>query len=57
MPNSFDNDSPKSLEGIRVIDFTWVRAGPWANRWLGSLGAQIIKREWPPNADLLRGNV
>ena len=57
MPNSFDNDSPKSLEGIRVIDFTWVRAGPWANRWLGSLGAQIIKIEWPPNADLLRGNV
>jgi benzylsuccinate CoA-transferase BbsF subunit len=39
----------RALEGIRVVDFTWVRAGPWATRWLGAMGAEIIKIEWPEN--------
>jgi crotonobetainyl-CoA:carnitine CoA-transferase CaiB-like acyl-CoA transferase len=37
----------RALEGVRVVDFSWVRAGPWATRWLGALGAEIIKIEWP----------
>ena len=40
---------PRALENIRVVDFTWVRAGPWATRWLGAFGAEVIKIEWPEN--------
>ena len=40
---------PRALENIRVVDFSWVRAGPWATRWLGAFGAEIIKIEWPEN--------
>ena len=47
---------PRPLEGIRVVDFTWVRAGPWAARWLGTFGAEVIKVEWPENLDMLRLN-
>lgn len=40
---------PRALENVRVVDFSWVRAGPWATRWLGALGAEVIKIEWPEN--------
>jgi benzylsuccinate CoA-transferase BbsF subunit len=40
---------PQALQNIRVVDFSWVRAGPWATRWLGAFGAEIIKIEWPEN--------
>jgi benzylsuccinate CoA-transferase BbsF subunit len=40
---------PRALENIRVVDFSWVRAGPWATRWLGAFGAEVIKIEWPEN--------
>jgi len=40
---------PRALEDVRVVDFSWVRAGPWATRCLGAFGAEIIKIEWPEN--------
>ncbi|MCE0764590.1 CoA transferase [Pseudonocardia kujensis] len=46
--------SPRPLAGTRVLDFTWSVAGPTMTRYLASLGAEVIKVEWPRNADPMR---
>lgn len=45
----------KALEGVRILDFTQVAAGPYSTFLLGFMGAEVIKVESHKRGDSTRG--
>jgi len=42
------------LQGVRILDLTWLLAGAGGPRLLASLGAEVIRLEWRDKLDFLR---
>ncbi|MFC2006203.1 CoA transferase, partial [Chloroflexota bacterium] len=49
------SSSKLPLEGIRIVDFFWIAAGPRTTRVFTILGAEVIKMESFARVDLSRG--
>jgi benzylsuccinate CoA-transferase BbsF subunit len=44
----------KPLDGLRIVDFTWVGAGPFTTKIFADFGAEVIKIESTTRPDQLR---
>ncbi len=47
-------ENSRPLEGVKIVDLTWVYAGPFSTLLLSDLGAEIVKLEAPPIGDYTR---
>ncbi len=46
--------SPQALRGVRIVDLTWMLASAGTTVILASLGAEVIRIEWPGHLDFTR---
>ena len=53
--NHNDKGQPLPLSGIRIVDLTWIVAGPQTTRIFADLGAEVIKVEYKESPDYIRG--
>ena len=44
----------KPLEGLKVLDFSWVATGPMATKYLAEFGATVVRVESAKRPDVLR---
>lgn len=51
---SATSDRRPPLEGLKLLEFTWVMAGPWGTRYFSDYGATVVKVESTTKVDTLR---
>ena len=51
---SWSGNHPKTLDGIRILDFTRLLPGPFGTMLLADLGADVVKIEAPEGGDYAR---
>ncbi len=56
-PSAATQDPATALAGLRVVDFTWVLAGPIGTRVLASFGAEVIRIESSKKPDSMRSQI
>ena len=51
---SQNQTNEKPLDGIKVLDFCWVVAGPMITKYLGEYGATVVRVESSKRPETLR---
>ena len=54
LPTTTADGRPLPLAGVRVVDFTWIVAGPQATRIIADFGADVIRVENESHLDSVR---